>query len=239
MNLFLGIVSLILTFSLVVLVEKFFKKEGLYVWIGISTIIANIIVCKSVDIMGITTGLGNVMFASSFLATDILCEKYSAKDGKKAIILGVVSQLIFISTTLLALSYAPSDVDISNESMKTLFTINFRVSLASIGMYFVSNIADIYLFEKLKKKFPNKLWLRNNISTMVCNSLENYFFTFFAFAGIFDIGTMLEMATFASLLEIIIAACDTPFLYIAKGIDFNKFKNSFKFGGIKKLNEVN
>ena len=74
MNLFLGIVSLVLTFSLVVLVEKFFKKEGLYVWIGISTIIANIIVCKSVDIMGITTGLGNVMFASSFLATDILCE---------------------------------------------------------------------------------------------------------------------------------------------------------------------
>ena len=54
---------------------------------------------------------------------------------------------------MLAVSYNPSDIDISNESMKTLFTINFRVSLASIGMYFVSNICDIYLFEKLKKKF--------------------------------------------------------------------------------------
>ena len=239
MNLLLGIVSLVLTFSLVVLIEKFFKKEGLFVWIGIATIIANILVCKSVDIIGITTSLGNVMFASIFLATDIMSEKYGAKESRKAIILGVLTQVIFVAMTMLAINYIPSDVDMSNESMKTLFTINFRVSIASIAMFLISNMADIYIFEKLKNKFPKKLWLRNNVATMVTNSIENYFFTFFAFVGLYDIGSMLEMATMASGIEILIALLDTPFLYISKYFDMDKYldklKKVFKFNKKEKV----
>ena len=78
MNILLGVVSLLLTFSLLIIVEKFFKKEGLFVWVSIATIIANILVCKSIGIFNITTNLGNILFASSFLATDIMSEKYGA-----------------------------------------------------------------------------------------------------------------------------------------------------------------
>ena len=82
MNIVLGIISIIATFSIVVGIEKIFKKEGLYVWISIATITANILVCKSIDILELTASLGNVMFASIFLATDILSEKYDVKDIK-------------------------------------------------------------------------------------------------------------------------------------------------------------
>ena len=218
MNIVLGIISIFITFSAVVLIEKLFKKEGLFVWVAISTIIANILVCKSVDILGFTTSLGNVMFASNFLAVDIMSEKYNYKYSQKAIILGVLSQVIFIIMTQLAIAYIPSSVDLSHESMKTLFTINLRVSIASITMFFASNMLDVYIFEKLKKKFPNKLWLRNNISTIISNCLENYFFTFFAFIGIYDISIIISSATFASLLEMIIAILDTPFIYISRKI---------------------
>ena len=71
--------------------EKFFKKEGLFVWISIATVISNILICKSIDILGFTTALGNILFASTFLATDILVEKYGVKDSRKAIVLGVCS----------------------------------------------------------------------------------------------------------------------------------------------------
>ena len=216
MNIFLGVISIFITFILVVLIEKLFKKEGLFVWIGISTIIANILVCKSVNFLGFTTSLGNVMFASNFLATDILCEKYSAKESRKAIILGVVSQLIFVVTTQLALAYIPSSEDLSHEAMLGLFSINLRVSIASVSMYFVSNMFDIYLFEKIKKKYPNKLWLRNNVSTIISNCLENYIFSLLAFLGIFEIQTIIEIATVASVIEMIIALLDTPFLYLAR-----------------------
>lgn len=239
MNLLLGIVSLILTFSLVVLIERIFKKEGLYVWIGIATIIANILVCKSIEIFGITTNLGIVMFASIFLATDIMNEKYGAKDSRKAIVLGVITEITFVIMTMLAVNYIPSSIDMSNESMKTLFSINFRVSISSIVMFLISNMLDVYLFEKIKQKFPNKLWLRNNVATMVSNSIENYFFIFFAFVGLYDIGSMLQMATFASIIEIVIAALDTPFLYLAKSDIFDKIKGVFKIDKIAKVKSQN
>lgn len=216
MNIVLGIIGIIATFSIVVCMEKMFKKEGLYVWISIATITANIIVCKSIDILGLTASLGNVMFASIFLATDILSEKYDVKDSRKAVMLAIASQIIFILATTLAVSYIPSETDLSNESMKTLFSINARVSISSIVMFGASNMLDIYLFEKLKKKFPKQLWLRNNVSTIISNCLENYFFVFFAFVGIYDYSTILSIATTTSILEIIIAICDTPFMYIAK-----------------------
>lgn len=225
MNIILGVSSIFITFTLVVLIERLFKKEGLFVWIGISTIIANILVCKSVDFFSFTTSLGNVMFASNFLATDIICEKYNAKESKKAIFLGVVSQLIFVATTQIALIYIPSSEDLSHEAMLKLFSINLRVSIASISMYFVSNMFDIYLFEKIKKKIPNKLWLRNNVSTIISNCLENYLFSFFAFVGIYEIKTIIEIATVASVIEMIIALLDTPFLYLAK----YKIKQNNKF----------
>ena len=215
-NILLGFISVIITFSLTVLSEKIFKKEGLFVWISIATIIANILVCKSIGIFNITTNLGNILFASSFLATDIMSEKYGAKESRKAIILGVVSQVIFVIMTQIGLLYTPAPEDLAQESMKGLFSINLRVSIASIVMYFVSNMADIYIFEKIKEKVPGKLWLRNNVSTMICNSLENYFFSILAFAGLMDIQTILSIATLASILEIVIAACDTPFLYLSK-----------------------
>ena len=216
MNIVLGVISIFITFSLVVLIEKIFKKEGLYVWVGISTIIANILVCKSVDLWKFTTNLGNVMFASNFLATDIMCETYGAKESRKAIVLGVVSQLIFVVTTQLALAYIPSLEDLSHEAMTELFSINLRVSIASVSMYFASNMLDIYLFERIKKKFPNKLWLRNNVSTIISNCIENYIFSMLAFLGIFEIKTILEIATVASVIEMMIAILDTPFLYLAK-----------------------
>ena len=53
MNILLGFLSIIITFSLVVIIERLFKKEGLFVWISVITVIANILVCKSIEILGI------------------------------------------------------------------------------------------------------------------------------------------------------------------------------------------
>ena len=216
MNFILGAISLLVTFGLVVLIEKLFKKEGLFVWIGISTIIANILVCKSIDLLGFTTNLGNIMFASNFLATDIICEKYSFKESKKAVMLGLCSQIIFLLITQLSLAYIPNEVDTIQSSMENLFSLNLRVSIASMIMYFFSNMVDIYLFEFIKRKVPSKLWLRNNVATIVSNCLENYFFNFLAFLGIYDLKTIFIIATSTTIIEILLAVCDTPFLYLAE-----------------------
>lgn len=216
MNILYGFINIIVVFSFVVLIEKIFKKEGLYVWLSIATILANLTVCKMIDVFGFTTSLGNVLFASTFLATDIMSEKYSKNDAKKGIYLSLFSGIVFIIITQITLLFIPSSDDVVNAAMKTLFTVSIRTTSASMLMFFISNMMDIHIYNKLKEKYPNKLWLRNNISTILCNCLENYFFNFLAFVGIFSIPVIISIATTTTIIEIVIALCDTPFLYVSK-----------------------
>ena len=216
MNIFLALVGLILCFESMLIIEKFFGKEGLYTWISVATIIANIIVCKTIEIGVLTTSLGNIMFASNYLATDILSEKYGSKYAYKAINNALISTLVFIFVTQISLLFIPASTDIAQSAMETLFGLNLRVSISSLALFFISNKLDIYLFDKLRKKYPNKLWLRNNVSTILSNCLENYLFALFAFIGIFDIKTVLEIATTGSIIEVVVALLDTPFLYLSK-----------------------
>lgn len=216
MNIVLGFVNIIVTFSLVVLIEKLFKKEGLYVWVSIATILANLTVCKMIDVFNFTTSLGNVIFASTFLATDIISEKYSAKEARKAVYLSIFASITFIIITQLTLLFTPSSDDVVQGAMKTLFAINLRTSVASMGIFFIANMLDIYIYNKLKEKLPKKLWLRNNVATISCNCIENYFFNTLAFIGIFSLPVIMSIATTTTIIEIVIAVCDTPFLYLSK-----------------------
>ena len=216
MNILYGFIEIIVVFSLLVLIEKLFKKEGLFAWLSIATILANITVCKMIGIFNITTSLGNVLFASTFLATDIMSEKYTKEDAKKGVYLSVFSGITFIIITQLALLFVPSSDDVVNESMKTLFSVSIRTTSASMLMFFISNMLDIHIYNKLKEKFTNKLWLRNNVSTILCNCLENYFFNTLAFIGIFPMSVIISIATTTTIIEILIALCDTPFLYLSK-----------------------
>lgn len=216
MNILLGIIGIILCFGIEVLIEKIFKKEGLYVWTSGALITANILVAKNIDILGLQATLGNILFASTFLATDILSEKYSTKESRKAVNIGIVSVILFTLATQFSLLFKPNELDLVNDSLKNIFALNLRISISSIIMCYLSNMLDIIVFEKIKNKIPDKMWIRNNIATIISNCLENYLFTIFAFIGIYDLKTILSIATTTTILEIIIAICDTPFLYLSK-----------------------
>lgn len=217
MNEWLLVVEIITVFSLLLITKKLFGKNGLICWVAMASIIANIEVTKSVDIFNISATLGNVMFASNFLATDILSECYGKKYAKQAVLIGIFSVLVYIINIQISLLYVPNDIDIANVAMQNLFNIAPRICVASVLMFAISNIADVYLFEKLKNKFNGKkMWLRNNVSTILCNCLENFGFVFIAFIGIYPLKDLMMIALSTSIIEIGIALCDTPFLYLAK-----------------------
>lgn len=219
MNELVLFMEIIVIFSALLICKKLLGKPGLIAWVGIATVLANIITAKNAEVFGIYTTVGPVMFASTYLATDILSESYSMKDAKTAVKVGLFSSIMLIVSTQIALLYTPSAADTANGAMQTLFSINLRISIASALMYYISNMADIYIFDKIKSKTGGgKLWLRNNISTILCNCLENFGFISLAFIGIYDIQTVLKIAVGGSIIEIIVAICDTPFLYLSKKI---------------------
>ena len=80
-------IEMIVVFSLVVISQRAFGKLGLFAWLSIATITANLGTLKSVHMFGVTATLGQVMFASNFLATDILTELYGVDEAKRGVLL--------------------------------------------------------------------------------------------------------------------------------------------------------
>ena len=62
-NVLLIFINIIVTFSIVILIEKIFKKEGLYVWAAIALIAANILECQTV---GLFNGFTSKSISNSF-----------------------------------------------------------------------------------------------------------------------------------------------------------------------------
>lgn len=222
MNNILLVISIIGVFSAILIIKRFLGKEGLIGWMGVASILANLLLTKSVTLFGISATLGNVLFASNFLTTDILTENYGYKEAKKGVKFSIVSIIIFLIITQVALLYIPNDVDVAQSSFELLFGFVPRISIASVSMFALSNIIDIRLYEWLRKKSNGKMmWLRNNLCTILCNGGENILFYLIAFLGIIDIKTILLIGLSATIIEIIIALCDTPFLYLSKRIKGN------------------
>lgn len=219
MNNLLLIISIILVFSMLLLTKKLFGKEGLIGWIGVATILAEIGVVKQVNVLGLSATLGNVLFASNFLATDILTECYSEKDAKKAIKLGIFSVIGFLIATQFMIAFTPNELDFAQENMEIVFGLIPRICISSVVLFAISNIVDIKLYSYLKEKMNGKmLWLRNNICTILCNGLENFIFSFLVFAGTMPLSEIMIIGLSTTIIETFIALCDTPFLYLSRKI---------------------
>lgn len=224
MNELYFVLSLIVCFSALVIFNKLFKQYGVYAWIAIATIIANIEVTKCVRMFGMDgVTLGNVTFASIYLATDILNECYGFKESKRGVFIGLASAIAWIALIQIDLLFKPSAIDFVDGAMQTIFSITPRVCAASAFAFFLSNLADVFIYDKIKNAMNGKhMWVRNNVSTIICNCTENFVFVFLAFIGVYTVSECVEIAITTCIIETLVAFADTPFLYISKKLNGNK-----------------
>ncbi len=225
MNEFLLILSLLLIYGSVLAAYRFFGKTGLYGWTVFATITANIEVLLLVEAFGMEQTLGNVLFASTFLVTDILSEKYGKKAAQVSVNLGVAASLMFIVLSQLWLQYIPAANDWAAPSFHVIFSNTPRIMLASLLVYAVVQRFDVWAYHKwwdfTKKRFGDSgrfLWLRNNGSTLISQLLNTLLYSFGAFAGLYDLGTLLSICLSSYLIFIVTSLADTPFVYWARKI---------------------
>lgn len=217
MNELFLILEIVVAFVLLLIAKRAFGKIGVYAWIAMATIFANIFEAKNMTLFGLNLAAGHVMFSSVFLATDILTECYGKQAAKRGVWLGLFADVCLIILSQICRLYNPSALDTADPAIQRLFTMSLRITSASAVMFFVSNWCDVLLFSKIKEwTGGKKMWLRNNVSTILCNCLENFLFYILAFLGTFSMGQIISMGLATCLLECIIGICDTPFLYLAK-----------------------
>ncbi|MDE6029018.1 MAG: queuosine precursor transporter [Clostridiales bacterium] len=223
MNELLLIISVVFIYGVVLLAYMLFGKAGLYATSAVATVFANIEVLILVDAFGMEQTLGNVLFASTFLVTDILSECEGKKAANKAVYIGLFTTLFFLGLSASWLCFVPSPNDTVVPAFRTIFTSTPRIVCASLIVYVVSQIFDVWLYhawwrftEKKsgdKKKF---LWLRNNGSTLISQLINSFLFAVLAFAGTYDFVTVMSIFGSGYIIFVFTSLLDTPILYLAR-----------------------
>lgn len=228
-NELLLIISVFVVYGGTILFYKFQGLSGLYSWTVFATIAANIEVLILVDAFGMEQTLGNVMFASSFLVTDIISEIYGKKAANKAVNIGIMASFMFIVVSQLWLHFIPSENDWAMPSIQAIFSNTPRLMLVSFLVYAVCQRLDVWLYHKwwelTDRKFKDHkkyLWLRNNGSTLISQLINTILFNIGAFGGMYDKHTLISIIGAGYLIYIVTSIADTPFVYLARKIAVNK-----------------
>ncbi len=236
MNELLWMLLMLVSFLGIILAYRFFGKLGLYSWMTMAIIVANIQVMKTVQIFFWVTALGNIVYGTTFLVTDILNENYGEKQAKKAVWLGFFILITVAIVMQICLGFIPHETDTLSPALERIFGFLPRIAFASLAAYLVSQNHDIWAFDFWKKVFKGRyLWLRNNISTMTSQLLDNIIFTWIAFIGFFGLfgwnqlfewNIVLQIFLVSYVMKLLVALFDTPFVYWSRHIYKKHLKKS-------------
>lgn len=226
-----GIATFLVTFILMVVMYRLFGKHGLIAWVAIGTIIANIQVIKTLEIFGISATLGNVMFASIYLATDILNDIYGRKVAKRAVWLGFSSTLVMIIVMQMSLHFIPAPEDTAQSAFHAIFDVVPRIALGSIVAYIIGQHIDVFIFSLIKKIFSSDktFIIRAYGSTVISSIIDTALFVSIAFIGSLPGMAVFEIFITTYVLKLVSTIFNVPFGYIAKSF--------YRKGKISKLDE--
>jgi len=161
--------------------------------------------------------VGILPYPITFLITDILSEIYGKKKANQVVIAGIFASFFSMLIILLAdVAPAISNSPIKDAVFSDVFGLSPLAVLASMMAYLSAQFIDIRIFHFWKRKTNGKhLWLRNNFSTFSSQFIDTFTVLFLLCSF-----KVLPWEIFGGLLisgflfKIIIAALDTPLLYL-------------------------
>lgn len=226
----LWLLTLGVDLSAAIILYRFFGKQGLYASVILSLLLANLQGPKLIEVMGMTTSIGVILYSGIYFATDLLSEKYGQREANRAVLIGFFTSVIIIVMISLSLQFAPATnpkvASFSNEihgAMNSIFNFTPRFVLGSLAAYLISQSLDVWLFHKIKEQTQGKhLWLRNNVSTMLSQLVDTFIYGIVVWWGIVDLQTALGLAMAKYVFKVIIALFDTPFIYLARSWNVDK-----------------
>ncbi|WP_027094600.1 queuosine precursor transporter [Cohnella thermotolerans] len=226
-NFLWGVFFVIVNFALFLACYRLLGKNGLYAWIGAATVLANIQVVKTIEMFGIVMTLGNTIYATIYLTTDLLNEKYGEKEARKAVWFGFFTMIMSLILMQMALVFKPAGDDIAvqaQHSLSFVFDMTPRIALGSLCAYFISQFLDVRIFSRLKAAYPSRsqLWIRNNGSTGLSQLVDTLVFCSIAFAGVYPWDVWWQIALTTYVLKFVISVASTPVIYMARSFKFNE-----------------
>jgi uncharacterized integral membrane protein (TIGR00697 family) len=222
----LWLITVIYDLGLALLLYRFFGKYGLYVAVVLGIVLGNLQGGKVSELIlfGSTfkVSMGAILYSGIYFATDVLNEKYGRKEANRAVMLGFVANIAVMVTLVLSVQFKPSNITGSalevHNAISTLAYYSPAFVIGSLGAYLISQTFDVWFFHKIKSYTgESKLWLRNNLSTMVSQLIDTLIYQFtWVFATGMSWENAFMLAATKYVFKVFIAAIDTIFIYWVK-----------------------
>ena len=165
--------------------------------------------------------VGILPYPITFLITDLISEIYGKKRANQVVITGIFASFFSMGILLIANEVpAIENSPIDDETFNQVFALSPIAALASMIAYLLAQFVDIRIYHFWKNLTQGKmLWLRNNFSTFSSQLIDTSLVV-----GLLSVFGVLEWKLFWGLVisgflfKIIVAALDTPLLYLFVGI---------------------
>jgi len=234
-------IELVVVFSLIPLVLRPFGAAGMFIFVAVGIIAANVQVLKaaSFGFYAAPIPLGTVAFSATYVATDVLTEYYGRATARKAVWLGFAAMLIMTVMMLLVMGYQPMSAEAAAESgmewalpnhdhIMALYLPQATLLIAGLASYLISQLNDIFLFQKIRQwTGRGQLWVRACGSTAISALIDNIVFSTLAWM-VFPwlLGQHEQVVGFGTLvftyilgtywIRLAMALLEAPFIYAAR-----------------------
>ncbi len=178
------------------------------------------------DVKLFEISVGLLPYPITFLITDILSEIYGKKKANQVVIAGIFASffslgIIYVSKNVPATSWSTVD----NTTFINVFGAAPLAVLASMLAYLAAQFIDIRVYHFWKNFTKGKhLWLRNNFSTFTSQIVDTLtVLILLCYFGIIQWELFWGLLISGVLFKMMIAAIDTPILYLIVFIFRKKF----------------
>ncbi|QTM98912.1 queuosine precursor transporter [Sediminibacillus dalangtanensis] len=178
-------------------------------------VISNVLGVKLFAAGGVVLPAAVIVYVITYLITDVIGEVYGKDAARKTVQAGFITQILAMIFIFIAIELPAAPVFAEQIEFETVLGGSFRVMLASLVSYIASQNLDVSIFHSLKKKHGSeKLWLRNNFSTITSQLIDTILFVTIAFGGTVPFGVLVVMIGSQYLFKVIVALIDTPIAYL-------------------------
>ena len=171
--------------------------------------------------------VGILPYPLTFLITDLISEIYGKKDANRVVTAGIFASFFSMGILLLA-DYVPAieNSPVDDVTFEKVFSLSPLAVLASMIAYLIAQFVDIKIYHFWKKLTKGRLlWLRNNFSTFASQFLDTFsVIMLLSIFGILPWDLFFGLVLSGFIFKIIVAALDTPLLYLFVWLFRKKFQ---------------
>ena len=170
--------------------------------------------------------VGILPYPLTFLITDLISEIYGKKAANRVVTAGIFASFFSIGILLVA-DYVPAleSSPVDDATFTKVFSLSPLAVLASMIAYLFAKFFDIKIYHYWKKLTQGKmLWLRNNFSTFASQFFDTFSVVLLlSLFGILPWDLFIGLVMSGFIFKVIVAALDTPLLYLFVWIFRKKF----------------